>query len=181
MIGASPVRGAPGGSVRSWCDNEPVGDESNEKKFRKVYRAALASEIGPTLRALGFEGEKGGYVAPWNDELRFAVTIRESKWNKFGAAKFQVLPNVWVLETNERGVRWIWVPNPDPDEWTFDTDEAIATVGRKLVDAILRSAVPLALEALGPPLDERMAAIAAQTSPGEARTLGNGYMMTEDS
>jgi hypothetical protein len=67
------------------------GDESNEKKFRRLFRAALDTEVEPGLSALGFKIEgTGGYSLPWSSALDFATNIREGKWNKFGVKKFDV-------------------------------------------------------------------------------------------
>ena len=156
------------------------GDESNEKRFRRVYREALSTELGPALLAFGFAGEKGGFAISWNDELDFAVIVRESKWNKFGSTKFEVLVSVWMMETESRRVRWIWKPDPNGG-WTFETDESIDGLGQHMIDAVFRSAMPLALDAFGPPTDERVAELAGQTSLGDARALGDGSLMSWDS
>lgn len=113
------------------------GDESNEKKFRRLFRAALDSEVEPGLSAFGFEIKgAGGCSLQWNDASEFARNIRESKWNTFGADEFEVLFSVWMIEDQERWVRGIWLPIPH--QWRFDTVGALDGLGERLLDCILR-------------------------------------------
>jgi len=93
---------------------ELVNAESNEMNFRRFFRCALDTEVEPALSALGFEIEgKGGYSLRRNDGFDFATNIRESKGNRFGAEKFDVLFSIWMIESGEdRRVRGIWLPIP---------------------------------------------------------------------
>jgi hypothetical protein len=159
-------------------------DESNEKKFRRLFRAALNAEVEPALSALGFEIQgRGGYSLQWNSDLDFATNIRESKWNKFGAERFDVLFSIWMIETDSRRIRWIWMPTPDPDGggWRYDSPDAMEGLGQRMIDSVLCSAVPLAFNVFGPPAHERLAQIARETAPEAARAIGDGYPMDWDS
>ena len=49
-----------------------------------------------------------------------------------------------------------------------------------MIDAVLRSAAPLALDAFGPPSNESLAAVARGTSPDVAPATGEGYAMEWD-
>ena len=154
--------------------------ESNEKKSRRLYRAALDTEVVPALSALGFEIEgRGGYLLRWNNDLGFATNIRESKWNKFGAEKFDILFSIWMIETDGRRVRWIWKPADEP--WRYESPDAMEGLGQRMIDAVLCSAVPLAFAEFGPPAQERLAELARQTAPEAARAIGDGYPMNWDS
>ncbi len=159
------------------------GDESNEKKFRRLFRAALDAEVAPAFSALGFEIQgRGGYSLHWNDDLDFATNIREGKWNKFGAEKFDVLFSIWMIETESHRVRWIWKPRPDlGGGWRYESPDAIEGLGQRVIDAVLCSAVPLAFNDFGPPVHERLAQLATQTGPAVAREIGDGYPMNWDS
>ncbi len=155
-------------------------EESNEKKFRRLFRAALNVEVEPALSALGFEIKgRGGYLLRWNNDLDFATNIRESKWNKFGTEKFDVLFSIWMVETDSRRVQWIWKPRHEPDSggWRYHSPDAMEGLGQRIIDAVLCSAVPLAFDVFGPPAHERLAQIARQTAPEVARTIGDGYPM----
>ena len=46
-------------------------------------------------------------------ELAEPARGRQSKWNKFGAERFDVL-SIWMIETDSRRVRWIWKPAEEP-------------------------------------------------------------------
>jgi hypothetical protein len=80
-----------------------VGDGSNEKRFRQLYRTALETEVTPALTALGFdamgEGGRGGHRVQWNKDFDLATNIGESKWNKFG----DVFSHVFDLDDRKRG------------------------------------------------------------------------------
>ena len=159
------------------------GDESNEKKFRPLFRAALNAEVEPALSALGFEIEgRGGYSLRWNSDFDFATNVREGKWNKFGAERFDVLFSIWMIETESRRVRLIWKPTPDlGGGWRYDSPDAMEGLGQRILDAVLCSAVPLASNVFGPPAHKRLAQIARQTAPEAARVIGDGYPMNWDS
>lgn len=157
-------------------------DESNEKRFRRLFRDALDSQVEPALSALGFAIEgPGGYSLRWSTALDFATNIREGKWNKVGAAKFDVLFSIWMIETESRRVRWIWKPQSElGGGWRYDSPDAMNGLGQRIIDAILGSALPLGLKDLGPPSDERLAELASRTDPDVARATGDGYMMNWD-
>ena len=165
------------------CDDDVVVEpESNERRFRRVYRTALATKLGPTLLDLGFEGGKGEYVTSWNEDFDLRVMIRESKWNRFGSSTFDVLLSSSMTEKGSRRVRWIWKPTPERGgDWRFESDDAVEGLGQKMIDAVLRSAVPLALDDFGPPSNQQLAELARRTGPDDARAIGDRYVMDWDS
>jgi hypothetical protein len=79
-------------------------------------------------------------------------------------------------------VRWIWKPRPESGGgWGYESPDAMNGLGQRIIDAILGSALPLALNDLGPPSDERLAELARQMAPNVARAIGDGYLMHWDS
>lgn len=102
--------------------------------------------------------------------------------DKFGAEKFDVLFTIWMIETESRRVRWTWKPTAEPGgAWRYESPDAMQSLGQRLIDAVLCSAVPLALDAFGPPAHEGLAELARQTTPEVARNAGDGYLMNWDS
>lgn len=84
------------------------GTESNEKQLRQFFRTALDTEVTPGLSRIGLETKGiGGYTSQWNDVFELATNIQESKWNKFGAERFEVLFSMWIVDAPERWVRGI--------------------------------------------------------------------------
>lgn len=48
--------------------------------------------------SLGFElAGKAGFPLRWNDAFDLVPSIRESKWNRFGSERFEVLFTIWVV------------------------------------------------------------------------------------
>jgi len=149
--------------------------ESQEKEFRRLFRAALSAEVTPVLSGIGFENEGiGGYSLRRNEAFTLATNIRESKRNKFGAAQFEVLFSIWMMEEPERWVRGIWLPTPH--EWMFGSPEEMESVGARLLEGVLNSAVPLAAEKWGPPVSTEVASVAADTAPEAARQKGDWHI-----
>ena len=156
------------------------GNESIEKEGRQLYRTALDTEVAPALSLLGFEFKgKGGYSLQWNDAFDFATNMRESKSNKFGAQKFGVLFSIWMMESEDRHVRGIWLPIPR--NWTFDSLGAMDGLGDRLLDGVLHSAVPLAVEKWGPPSSSELAAMATMSDLEVARSMGAWHIPGGDS
>jgi hypothetical protein len=158
-------------------DHETVsGEEGIEKKCRRIYRATLDAEVAPALSALGFEVKgRGGYSLLWNEGFDFSTNVRELKWNKFGAKKFDVDLSIWMIETTEdRWVRGIWLPIPH--QWIFDSPEAMDGLGDRLLMGILHSAVPLAVEKWGPPSNAQIGAIAVESDLEAARSTGGWHI-----
>jgi len=141
-----------------------------------VFRTALETEVAPALSALGFDvTEPGGCTIPWNDAYLLATNIRESKYNQFGAEQFDVLFSIWMIEEPpDRRVRGIWLPIPQ--QWSYDDPEAMTGIGGRLLDGIVRSAIPLATEKYGPPSDDQIAELAARTELSFAREIGEWHV-----
>jgi hypothetical protein len=146
-------------------------NESFEKEARRLYRTALETEVAPALSMLGFEIKgKGGYSLQWNDAFEFVTNMSESKSNKFGAQRFEVLFSIWLMQSEDRHVRGIWLPIPR--DWRFDSLEEMDGVGQRLLEGVLNSAVPLAEEKWGAPTNSELAAMAARTDLEAARSMG---------
>jgi len=153
--------------------------QSHEKEFRRLFRTALDSEVTPALSRIGFETKGiGGYSLQWNDHVELATNIRESKWNKFGAEQFEVLFSIWMMEAPKRWVRGIWLPVPR--RWTFGSPEEIETVGSRLLDGVLLSALSLAADRWGAPTSAEVAAVAAETPLEVARDSGDWHIPGEE-
>jgi hypothetical protein len=145
--------------------------ESFEKQFRRGFRAALRTEVAPRLSEIGFEIEGlGGYSLRWNESFTFSTNIRESKRNKFGAQEFTVLFSIWMMEQSDRRVRGIWLPTPN--ELHFASLSEIETVGPRLLDGVLHSAVPLAVENWGDAAEPKVASLVAETPTRDALQKG---------
>jgi hypothetical protein len=95
------------------------------------------------------EGGRGGHRVQWNKDFDLATNIGESKWNKFGAETSSVMFSIWMIEREDQWVRGIWLPIPH--QWKFESSEAMATVGGRLLEGILHSAIPLAADEWGDP------------------------------
>ena len=192
----TPRFGRSGSPERPRDKSAPVrrnGVASSRRSARPCHRAREQREevpkgissgagdgVGTSSPRRRLEGDKGEYVTPWNDELTLAVSTRESKWNKFGASRFDVIPTVYMIEKVSRRVRWIWKPIHEQDgAWRFESDEAIEGLGLRMTDAVLRSAVPLALDGFGPPLNESLAGWAEQTSPNTPGLSARDTQCTE--
>ncbi len=154
------------------CNHMTVSaSESFEKEFRRGFRTILREEVGPKLSAVGFEIEGlGGYSVQWNESFTFATNIRESKSNKFGDQEFRVLFSIWMMEQPDRRVRGIWLPTPN--ELSFGSLAELEAVGPTLLDGVLRSAVPLAVEKWGVPTQTRVSSVAAESSIADALLRG---------
>jgi hypothetical protein len=151
------------------------GEESNEKKLRRLYRTALGAEVEPALTAIGFEAKgRGGYRLNWNKDFDLATNIGESKSNKFGAESFDVVFSIWMIENEDQRVRGIWLPIPH--QWKFDSSDAMDGLGDRLLEGILRSAVPLAVEKWGPPSRPEIADVATKTALEVARSNGGWHI-----
>jgi hypothetical protein len=151
---------------------------SKEKEFRRGFLAAL-DEVADAFSGFGFEIKgPGGYSLRWNDTFELATNIRESKRNRFGADEFEVLFSIWMMEDPDRFVRGIWLPIPR--EWTFNSPEQISGVAGRLLDGVLRSAVPLAGEEWGLPSREEVASVASKTPLDAARELGGWHIPDEE-
>jgi hypothetical protein len=74
------------------------------------------------------------------------------------------------MQSEDRHVRGIWLPIPR--DWTFDSLEEMDGVGQRLLEGVLKSAVPLAEEKWGAPSNSELAAIAARTDLEVARSMG---------
>lgn len=150
---------------------------SKETEFRKGFLSAL-DEVADALSDLGFEVKgPGGYSLRWNSTFELATNIRESKWNRFGAEQFEVPFSIWMMEDPDRFVRGIWLPIPH--EWTFDSPEEMGGIATRLLDGIIRSALPLAVEKWGPPSREEVASVALEASLDAARELGGWHIPEE--
>jgi hypothetical protein len=156
------------------------GNESIEKEGRRVYRTALDTEVAPALSMLGFEIKgRGGYLLQWNDSFEFATNVRESKSNKFGAQTFEVLFSIWMMESEDRHVRGIWLPIPN--NWTYDSLEAMDGIGHRVLEGSLYSAVRLAVDKWGPPSNSELAAMVAETDLEVAGSIGAWHISGGDS
>lgn len=152
---------------------------SHEKEFRRLFRAALSSEVTPVLSGIGFKYEDGGYWLSWNESFTLATNIRESKWNKFGAEQFEVVFSIWMIEEPDRWVRGIWLPIPH--QWKFDSPDEMGTLGARLLVGILRSAIPLAVERWGAPRGAETASVALETTLEVARQTGEWHIPGDES
>jgi len=125
--------------------------------------------------ALGFETKgRGGYRVQWNKDFELSTNIGDSKQNTFGNEKFDVLFSIWMIENKGQCVRGIWLPTSDP--WQFDSAEAMVTLGDRLLDGILHSAVALAVEKWGAPLSPDIADLAVETPLEVARSTGGWHI-----
>jgi hypothetical protein len=146
----------------------PVGE------YWRAFRKAMDTSLGPLLESVGFEGSEGTYVTQWSDLMRLQVFARESKWNRFQSEQFRFYLDGWVVDSSTGFVRWMWQSNPV--EWQIDSPAAANELPHKLIEAVVESALPLARDTFGRPIDNALDRLTGNRDLDKARRLGSGYL-----